>query len=224
MYVCYNKTRKVYLKCNNSGCWGYAINESEAKKLATTSRFEWPLKNFVNIGGEWEYIDTDTMVSSPTTVTQSPSSKSPAANIEVGIGLKKASAGTDFPLDSEVEMLINRFRTLDSTFVSECAKGKTEQLALLSDVDRRLVDIEHYIEFIRADACTGYKAFALQQKLLRMRRVIKDKIYIYSGMLDAKGTDIFSGKAIKKIEQDLRDRHYNPREVEGLFDRKKVRG
>lgn len=74
-----------------------------------------------------------------------------------------------------------------------------------SDINKEIVDLQHYIEFRRLNAYEGYMAFKMLQDALRRRRKIKDEISI-----------TLSLDNIKTCVDGLDSRHYNPRILHGL--------
>lgn len=89
---------------------------------------------------------------------------------------------------------------------------KTELLKQLDLKDREILDVLHYIEFSRLNACDGYKAYRLIKKKRLERRIIKDKIEV----LEELDTSINS--IIQNVFDRLSNRKYNPRELPELFN------
>ena len=94
------------------------------------------------------------------------------------------------------------------------AKLNCRHLALsdeLSTYDRKVTDIEHYIEFNvgKLNARDGYKAYKLLQDVLVERRKVKDKMAL---------TDDIEN--IHERVKELEERRYEPRELKYLFDQK----
>lgn len=94
---------------------------------------------------------------------------------------------------------------------------KTELLSKLSDIDKQVVDIEHYIEFGKFNACQGFMAFKMLQNALRQRRKYKNEIEMLSQVeecrLNVTAIATFASK-ISGIENKV----YNPRVLSELFE------
>lgn len=104
------------------------------------------------------------------------------------------------------------------------AKLNCRHLALsdeLSTYDRKVTDIEHYIEFNvgKLNARDGWKAYKLLQDTLVERRKVKDELQILQVVKDkmALTEDI---ENIHERVKELEERRYEPRELKYLFDQK----
>ena len=88
----------------------------------------------------------------------------------------------------------------------------------LSTYDRKVTDIEHYIEFNvgKLNARDGYKAYKLLQDVLVERRKVKDELQILQVVKDkmALPEDI---ENIHERVKELEGRKYEPRELKYLF-------
>ena len=83
----------------------------------------------------------------------------------------------------------------------------------LSEVDRKICDVLHYIEFNKLNACDGYKTYKMIREYRLERRAIKNEIEI----LD----DVYNNitKLIEESINRLSNRKYKPRELPELFKR-----
>lgn len=109
----------------------------------------------------------------------------------------------------EVESLSNFVR---------CLEERKESLSTkLSDVDKELVDINHYIEFgDNLNAYEGWLAFSLLRHRLKRRRKIKDELYVISQLSECKiNSSMLSN--IKEAIHEMDNRVYTPRKLTGLF-------
>ena len=101
--------------------------------------------------------------------------------------------------------------------LSHAQTRKTELLSKLSDIDKQVVDIEHYIEFGKFNACQGFMAFKMLQNALRQRREYKNEIEMLSQVeecrLNVTAIATFASK-ISGIENKV----YNPRVLSELFE------
>lgn len=91
----------------------------------------------------------------------------------------------------------------------------------LSKYDRQRSDIEHYIEFNtgKLNACDGYKAYKLLQDVLVERRKIKDELSMIQVVRDKMAFPEDIANINEKV-QELESRHYVPRELPHLFEKK----
>lgn len=86
----------------------------------------------------------------------------------------------------------------------------------LSQVDKELEDMKHYIEFSCLNAADGYKAFKKMQDLLLKRRTIKDKMN-FAQVLDQRKIDKASLQAVLTYLENMGNRSYEVRVDTGLF-------
>lgn len=86
----------------------------------------------------------------------------------------------------------------------------------LSQVDKELEDMKHYIEFSCLNAAEGYKAFKKMQDLLLKRRTIKDKMNFVQ-VLDQRKIDKASLQAVLTYLENMGNRSYEVRADTGLF-------
>lgn len=91
----------------------------------------------------------------------------------------------------------------------------------LSTVDKKITDVQHYIEFNNLNASEGWKCFNLLQSLLRERRTIKDERETLKKILDYG----FNKKNIEQLCKELKttkEKIYTPRALPELFSAKDV--
>ena len=86
----------------------------------------------------------------------------------------------------------------------------------MSQVDKELEDMKHYIEFSCLNAADGYKAFKKMQDLLLRRRTIKDKMN-FAQVLEQRKIDKPSLQAALTYLENLGNRSYEVRADTGLF-------
>lgn len=82
----------------------------------------------------------------------------------------------------------------------------------LSDISQEIVDLEHYIEFSKLNACEGYHAYKMLQDTLKKRRKIKDSITAAQSLYENCDVDKLSS-----CNDYLHNRTYNPRKLTALF-------
>lgn len=104
------------------------------------------------------------------------------------------------------------------------AKLNCRHLALseeLSTYDRKVTDIEHYIEFNvgKLNARDGWKAYKLLQDTLVERRKVKDELQILQVVKDRMALTDDIENVNEKVKE-LEGRRYEPRELKYLFEQK----
>ena len=87
----------------------------------------------------------------------------------------------------------------------------------LSNVDKEISDIRHYIEFYPLNACQGYKAAKMMKDRLIRRRAIKNEMEVIDRIAVMNVSFIGSGRGRIKLTQE-RDKHYRPRVLKELFE------
>ena len=120
------------------------------------------------------------------------------------------------PAESQTEKWVSGAETL-TEFVMDAEKRKEELVGLLSEVDKEITDINHYIEFGRFNAYQGWLAFTMLQNRLRKRRKIKDELSVINQLGECKITSDMMID-IKNAIAELGNRKYAPRVLTQLFD------
>lgn len=88
--------------------------------------------------------------------------------------------------------------------------------AALIDVEKEIVDINHYIEFGKFNAYQGWLAFQMLKGRLNKRRTIKDELHILSRLGECKiNSEMLAD--IKVEISKLGTRKYTPRKLTELF-------
>lgn len=98
-----------------------------------------------------------------------------------------------------------------NTVFADIANRKVMLNNKLSEVDRKICDVLHYIEFNKLNACDGYKTYKTIREYRLERRAIKDEIEILDNVYN---------NIVKLIEESinrLNNRKYKPRELPELF-------
>lgn len=120
---------------------------------------------------------------------------------------------------------INDFKSLDNIlsgikeiedYANNAQKKLEELLRNLSNIDKACTDLDHYMELNNLSASEGWKAYKQKQKLLKVRRNIKNKIFAYQKIVDPLKT-YMNGNIYKSIE-GLKNQKYSPRIMTGLFN------
>lgn len=99
----------------------------------------------------------------------------------------------------------------------DATKRKEELCKQLSDVDKELSDINHYIEFCNLNAAQGYKAYKMVKDRRIKRRSIKNELVVVDAILEKKISDSIT-EEIEKVIHSLDGRTYTPRILNELFD------
>lgn len=100
---------------------------------------------------------------------------------------------------------------------NDATKRKEELCRQLSNVDKELSDINHYIEFCNLNAAQGYKAYKMVKERRIKRRIIKNEFVIVDVILEKKLSDSIT-EEIEKAIHNLDERTYTPRILSELFD------
>ena len=86
----------------------------------------------------------------------------------------------------------------------------------LSNIDKEITDIEHYIEFFCLDAAKGYKAYRMLRERLTKRRHIKDEMNCADYIINGSASEFSDGTVAKRLNA-LDKRQYEPRVLSELF-------
>lgn len=102
-------------------------------------------------------------------------------------------------------------------FIKNAEKHKEALIVSLSDVDKEISDINHYIEFGKFNAYQGWLAFKMLRGRLKKRRKIKDELHILTQLSECKvNSAMFTN--IKTLIDKLNTREYQPRKLNQLFE------
>ena len=95
----------------------------------------------------------------------------------------------------------------------------TELLEKLSEVDKGIVDVQHYIEFGKFNCYQGWMCFKMLQNMLRQRRKYKNEISVLNMIKQSKfNSDSIS--SLLDMISDVTNKRYTPRAFPELFRRK----
>lgn len=100
---------------------------------------------------------------------------------------------------------------------NDATNRKEELCKQLSNVDKELSDINHYIEFCNLNAAQGYKAYKMVKERRIKRRIIKNELVIVDIILEKNISDSMT-EEIEKAIRNLDERTYTPRILSELFD------
>lgn len=91
-----------------------------------------------------------------------------------------------------------------------------ELVTELSNVDKEITDIEHYIEFYSLSASRGYKVSKMLKDCFQRRREIKDEIEMLNRISVMNVGHIANGKGRDDLEK-IKHKQYTPRVLSELF-------
>ncbi len=101
-------------------------------------------------------------------------------------------------------------------FIQSAEQRRNTLSAALSDVDKEISDINHYIEFGKFNAYQGWLAFNMLRGRLKKRRKIKDELQILVQLGECKVNSEMLAD-IKVAIGKLKTREYQPRKLNELF-------
>lgn len=101
-------------------------------------------------------------------------------------------------------------------FVKDAEQRRDELIEQLSQVDRELSDVAHYMEFYSLNACEGYKAYKMMHIRRVRRRRIKNELELLSQLGECK-LDSSTLTDVQSAIRELKNRSYKPRELPELF-------
>lgn len=202
----------AYIRRDNfSGKYVPVRNEAFAEKFEQRHKAANILKNALskNVRSHYYVVDLETT----TVVNKEPISDPPKLASKDNI-VKNIVAEKD--AESQAEKWINGVAGLAS-FVMDAEERKEELVAQLSEVDKEITDINHYIEFGKFNAYQGWLAFSMLRSRLRRRRKIKDELRIIVELGQCKITSDMMID-INNAITELKNRKYAPRVLKQLFD------
>lgn len=125
--------------------------------------------------------------------------------------VKKDYTKIDFDqFQKDFDDLSEQFRSIKS--------NKNSLVEQLSEADRKISDIEHYLEFYTFNACDGYKLAKGLKEILMERRKIKNQFKIIEALENSTCSEMMSGIASVKMNQAIKgDYDYAPRVLKGMF-------
>lgn len=102
-------------------------------------------------------------------------------------------------------------------FAMDAEQRKEELAQKLSDVDKEITDIYHYIEFGTFNAYQGWLAFNMLRQRLRKRRKIKNELEVVTQLGECKITSAMLVD-IKNAINEIGNKKYAPRALTSLFE------
>lgn len=102
-------------------------------------------------------------------------------------------------------------------FVNTIEDEKNSLASELSNIDKEICDLNHYIEFGKLNAYQGWTAYEMLKLSLIQRRKIKNALYIISEIQERRyGTS--ESESAKTAITKLNNRIYTPRKLDFLFE------
>lgn len=119
-------------------------------------------------------------------------------------------------ISENIQKWIDKISELNGLY-DEALNRKYELSEELKNIDKELLDVEHYIEFCNLNAAQGYKAYKMIKERRIKRRSIKNELAVLDIILDKKIGLSVSDEIIKAVEK-LDRRTYEPRVLKELYD------
>ena len=106
------------------------------------------------------------------------------------------------------------------SFCSQLKQYRVNLNHMLSEVDKEICDIMHYIEFYNLDAAKGYKMYKMLKDCRLRRRKIKDEYEKVGAAITVLANEDFIEKIKTALKQmkGLDNRLYTPRILTELFE------
>lgn len=194
-----------------SGKYVPVRNYSLAEKFQQRAKAANILKNAIskNLRSRYNVIAIEDEVT-PTTPTEK-ESNSPKTKDEIVKTIACEPIG-----ENQSEKWTSGIESM-TEFIMDAEKRKEEVVSQLSEVDKEITDINHYIEFGKFNAYQGWLAFNMLRQRLKKRRTIKDELLVLQQLGECKITSDMMID-IKKAVTELGNRKYAPRVLTQLFE------
>ena len=132
-----------------------------------------------------------------------------AASITVSVSYPDVAGGNIEKIKGNIKVM------------TELAHDNDQRISVLieqlTQVDRELSDIAHYMEFKKLDGFRGYQAYKMFHDRRIRRRVIKDELSVLQGLSQCK-IDSAMLAEVRVAAENLEERKYRPRALPELFD------
>ncbi len=139
--------------------------------------------------------------------------------------IERATVGKNAIVDTSTEINFNYDLYYEISRMEKFAKDLKEKekvlLTKLQEMELKIVDLEHYVEFYNADMYSAWKFYKLFQDVMRERRCIKDEIAIINNIINSSMKNA-SNNLISKAVNRLNERQYSPRILIDLFNEKNI--
>lgn len=122
---------------------------------------------------------------------------------------------------------VEPYTEIDMSVLKQDVTNLSQQIALLknnkdfllnelSKCDRKISDIEHFIELNVFNACDGYKLAKMMKDILSKRRKVKNELKLID-ILDTHSCKLIGNGSTLKAIEGLETQKYSPRELTALF-------
>ena len=118
-------------------------------------------------------------------------------------------------LDDNIEEWLSKINTIMDVMSGSDARQQ-ELNGKLSEIDKEIVDVEHYIEFGKFNAYQGWMCFKMLQNLLKQRRKYKNEMQVLNLIKQCR-FDRNSLTALAQTNSDIQNKCYTPRAFPELF-------
>lgn len=137
-------------------------------------------------------------------------------NVEkMGKNGKNSETLTDEEWENGISELFEFSEDLNKLFSEDSSVRQRKLQEKLSEIDKKIVDVEHFIEFHNLNGVDGFKIYKKLQNLFKERRQIKDYSMILTALTPIKGGLVNLNKAMN----GLNHRKYSPRSGLNLFEK-----
>lgn len=119
-------------------------------------------------------------------------------------------------VSENIQHWLNKVSDLNG-LANEALNRKDELVQSLSNIDKELCDVLHYIEFCNLNAAQGYKAYKMIKERRIIRRSIKNELNVLNIILSKKISETATDE-INKCVAGMDKRTYEPRVLKELFD------
>lgn len=117
---------------------------------------------------------------------------------------------------NNIQHWIQRLKDLNG-LATDASRRKNQLLTQLSNVEKEIMDILHYIEFVNLNASQGYKAYKMIKEKRIVRRSLKNELSILDLILGKKISETVEEEIEKRLDE-MDNRKYEPRVLKELFD------
>lgn len=122
----------------------------------------------------------------------------------------------DFELSQDIKEWVKKIQDLNGLYKE--AESKKEMLEVsLHNIDNKINDLAHYVEFGSLNACQGYKVSKKWHDLRCERRQIKNELEVITFILNTKIINTIDCE-IDKLITKINNKKYKPRTLQELFD------
>lgn len=119
-------------------------------------------------------------------------------------------------VSENIQHWLNKVSDLNG-LANEALNRKDELVQSLSNIDKELCDLLHYIEFCNLNAAQGYKAYKMIKDRRIIRRSIKNELKVLEIILGKRISETATDE-INKCVAGMDKRTYEPRILKELFD------